>query len=252
MVGAKNHCVVMPDSNRNRAINDVIGSAFGASGQRCMANSVAILVGEARQWLPEMAGRAKKMVVDVGTNREADLGPVISPQARRRIIGLLDSGVEQGATILVDGRDLVVKGYEQGNFIGPTLFSGVTPDMDIYTREIFGPALCVIEVETLDEAIGIVNANPNGNGTAIFTSSGWAARKYENEIDVGQVGINVPIPVPVAYFSFTGSRASKLGDLGPNGKQAVQFWTQTKTVTARWFEPDHREGGRAHTTIDLQ
>jgi malonate-semialdehyde dehydrogenase (acetylating)/methylmalonate-semialdehyde dehydrogenase len=252
MMGAKNHCVVMPDANKDRAFNDVLGSAFGASGQRCMANSVAILVGEARKWLPEMAARAEKMVVDVGTNREADLGPVISPQARQRIIGLLDSGVEQGANLLVDGRGLVVKGYEKGNFVGPTLFSSVTVDMDIYTQEIFGPALCVMEVETLDEAISIVNANPNGNGTAIFTSSGWAARKYENDVDVGQVGINVPIPVPVAYFSFTGSRGSKLGDLGPNGKQAVQFWTQTKTVTARWFEPDHREEGKAHTTIDLE
>ncbi|HBY84578.1 MAG TPA: malonate-semialdehyde dehydrogenase, partial [Colwellia sp.] len=125
-------------------------------------------------------------------------------------------------------------------------------DMDIYTQEIFGPALCVLEAETLEEAIAIINANPNGNGTSIFTSSGWNARLFENEIDVGQVGINVPIPVPVAFFSFTGSRASKLGDLGPNGKQTVSFWTQTKSVTARWFEPDHEDGTNVHTTISMK
>jgi malonate-semialdehyde dehydrogenase (acetylating)/methylmalonate-semialdehyde dehydrogenase len=251
MMGAKNHCVIMPDASRDRAINDLLGSAFGASGQRCMAKPVAILVGNARQWLPEIVARAKKLVVGTGTNREADLGPVISPEARARIIGLLNTGVEQGANLLLDGRDLVVEGYEQGNFVGPTIFSAVTVDMDIYTQEIFGPALCVMEVATIDEAISIINANPNGNGTSIFTASGWTARKFENEVDIGQVGINVPIPVPVAYFSFTGSRGSKLGDLGPNGKQAVQFWTQTKTVTARWFEPDYREDDKVHTTISL-
>ncbi|MDG1731368.1 MAG: CoA-acylating methylmalonate-semialdehyde dehydrogenase [Thalassotalea sp.] len=251
MMGAKNHMVIMPDANKDRAINDLLGSAFGAAGQRCMANPVTILVGEARTWLPEIAERAKSMVIDAGTNRNADLGPVVSPQAKQRIIKLLNSGVEQGANLLVDGRDVVVPGYEKGNFVGPTMFSGVTTDMDIYTQEIFGPALCVLEVETLDEAIAIINANPNGNGTSIFTSSGYVARKYENDIDVGQIGINVPIPVPVAYFSFTGSRASKLGDLGPNGKEVTKFWTQTKSVTARWFEPDHEEGQKVHTTISL-
>ncbi|NMP15247.1 CoA-acylating methylmalonate-semialdehyde dehydrogenase [Thalassotalea sp. Y01] len=252
MMGAKNHMVIMPDANKDRAINDLLGSAFGAAGQRCMANPVTILVGEARNWLPEIAERAKKMIVDVGTNRAADLGPVVSPQAKQRIINILNTGVEQGANLLVDGRDCVVPGYEKGNFVGPTMFSGVTTDMDIYTQEIFGPALCVLEVDTLAEAIEIINSNPNGNGTSIFTSSGYVARTFENDIDVGQVGINVPIPVPVAYFSFTGSRASKLGDLGPNGKQVTQFWTQTKTVTARWFEPDHQDGETVHTTISLK
>ena len=252
MMGAKNHMVIMPDANKDRAINDLLGSAFGAAGQRCMANPVTILVGEARSWLPEIAERAKTLTIDAGTNRAADLGPVVSPQAKQRIIKLLDSGVEQGANLLVDGRDVVVPGYEKGNFVGPTMFSGVTTDMDIYTQEIFGPALCVLEAETLDEAIAIINGNPNGNGTSIFTSSGFVARKFENDIDVGQIGINVPIPVPVAYFSFTGSRASKLGDLGPNGKQVTQFWTQTKTVTARWFEPDHQDGEQIHSTISLK
>lgn len=252
MMGAKNHMVIMPDANKDRAINDLLGSAFGAAGQRCMANPVTILVGEARAWLPEMAERAKQMKVGPGSQRDADLGPVVSPQAKKRIIGLLNSGVEQGATMLVDGRDCQVEGYPNGNFVGPTMFTNVTPDMDIYTQEIFGPALCVLEAETLDEAIEIINANPNGNGTSLFTSSGWAARKFENDIDVGQIGINVPIPVPVAYFSFTGSRGSKLGDLGPNGSQVISFWTQTKTVTTRWFEPDHQDGAEIHTTISLK
>ncbi|ALO34319.1 methylmalonate-semialdehyde dehydrogenase [Colwellia sp. MT41] len=252
MMGAKNHMVIMPDANKDRAINDLLGSAFGAAGQRCMANPVTILVGEAREWLPEIVARAKLMKVGPGTQRDADLGPVVSPQAKARILSLLDSGVAQGAELLVDGRNCKVEGYPNGNFVGPTLFSKVTTDMDIYTQEIFGPALCVLEADTLDEAIDIINANPNGNGTSLFTSSGWAARKFENEVDVGQVGINVPIPVPVAFFSFTGSRGSKLGDLGPNGKQVVSFWTYTKSVTARWFEPDHQDGSTIHTTISMK
>jgi len=151
---------------------------------------------------------------------------------------------------VLDGRDAHVRGYEKGNFIGPTLFSGVTPDMTLYKEEIFGPVLCVLEADTLDEAIELVNANPNGNGTAIFTRSGAAAHRFQEHIDVGQVGINVPIPVPVPYFSFTGSRGSKLGDLGPYGKQVVQFYTQTKTVTSRWFDEDEQVGS-VNTTINL-
>jgi malonate-semialdehyde dehydrogenase (acetylating)/methylmalonate-semialdehyde dehydrogenase len=217
-----------------------------------MARLVTILVGEARSWMPEIIEKSKTMVIDSGTNRDADLGPVISPQAKARILSLINSGIKQGATLVVDGRNCKVDGYEKGNFVGPTMFTNVTTDMDIYTQEIFGPCLIMLEVETLDEAITIINANPNGNGTSIFTASGFNARKFENEIDIGQIGINVPIPVPVGYFSFTGSRGSKLGDLGPNGKQAVQFWTQTKSVTARWFEPDHIENERIETTISLK
>jgi len=252
MMGAKNHMVIMPDANKDRAINDLLGSAFGAAGQRCMANPVTILVGAAQQWLPEIVERAKLMKIGPGSQRDADLGPVVSPQAKARIENIITSGVEQGATLLIDGRNCKVEGYPNGNFVGPTLFTDVTTDMDIYTQEIFGPALCVLTAETLDEAIAVINANPNGNGTSLFTSSGWHARKFENDIDVGQVGINVPIPVPVAYFSFTGSRASKLGDLGPNGKQVVNFWTYTKSVTARWFEPDHQDGSKVHTTITMK
>lgn len=251
MMGAKNHCVIMPDANRSQAINNVIGSCFGAAGQRCMANSVVVLVGEAKEWLPEMIERSKEMKVGPGTQRDADLGPLVSPQARDRVVSLIDAGVAEGATLALDGRNISVDGYPEGNFVGPTIFTDVKPEMRIYSEEIFGPVMCVVCVDTLDDAIEFINANPNGNGTSIFTSSGWAARRYENDIDVGQVGINVPIPVPVAFFSFTGSRASKLGDLGPNGKQAIQFWTQTKTVTSRWFEPDSESLG-VNTTISMK
>ncbi|MDI4638708.1 MULTISPECIES: CoA-acylating methylmalonate-semialdehyde dehydrogenase [Halomonadaceae] len=250
MMGAKNHCVVMPDANRSQAINNLLGSAFGAAGQRCMANSVVVLVGEARAWLEDIVEGARKMKVGPGTQRDADLGPLVSPAARERVEGLIDAGAKEGATLALDGRGLKVDGYPNGNFVGPTVFSDVTADMTIYREEVFGPVLCVVGVETLDDAIAFVNANPNGNGTSIFTNSGWVARRYESDIDVGQVGINVPIPVPVAYFSFTGSRASKLGDLGPNGKQAIQFWTQTKTVTARWFEPENVSSG-INSTISM-
>lgn len=251
MMGAKNHCVIMPDANKDQAINNLLGSAFGAAGQRCMANSVTVLVGEAKNWIDEIVKKSAALKVGPGTDRDADLGPLVNKHAKARAISLIDSGVKQGAKLLLDGRDCKVAGYEKGNFIGPTIFSDVKPGMDIYDQEIFAPVLDIVCVDTLDDAIAFINANPNGNGTSIFTSSGWSARKYQNEIDVGQVGINVPIPVPVAYFSFTGSRASKLGDLGPNGKQVISFWTQTKTVTARWFEENSQSSG-VNTTISLK
>lgn len=251
MMGAKNHCVVLADANKEQAINNLIGAAFGAAGQRCMANSVVMLVGEARSWLPEIAARSKALKVGPGSDRTADLGPMVSKAAKARAAKLIQAGVDEGASLLLDGRECQVEGYADGNFMGPTIITGVNATNSAYTQEIFGPAMCVVEVDTLAQAIDFINANPNGNGTSIFTSSGWAARKFQNEIDVGQVGINVAIPVPVAYFSFTGSRASKLGDLGPNGKQALYFWTQTKTVTARWFAPDDN-GGQINTTISMK
>jgi len=251
MMGAKNHCVILPDANRNQAIDNIIGSAFGAAGQRCMANSVLVLVGKAREWLPEISERSRKLKIGPGSDRSADLGPLVSPSAKTRVEGLIGIGVKEGAELVLDGRNCRVENYADGNFVGPTIFAGVKSSMEIYSQEIFGPVLCVVGTDTLEEAIAFINANPNGNGTAIFTSSGFAARKFQNEIDVGQVGINVPIPVPAAYFSFTGSRGSKLGDLGPNGKQALDFWTQTKTVTARWFAPDAQQS-QVNTTISLK
>ncbi|WP_420232561.1 CoA-acylating methylmalonate-semialdehyde dehydrogenase [Pseudomonas sp. ABY48] len=251
MMGAKNHAVVLPDANREQTLNALVGAGFGAAGQRCMATSVVVLVGTAKQWLPELKALAQKLKVNAGSEPGTDVGPVISKRAKARILELIESGVQQGAKLELDGRGISVPGFEQGNFVGPTLFSGVTTDMRIYTEEIFGPVLVVLEVDTLDQAITLVNANPFGNGTGLFTQSGAAARKFQSEIDVGQVGINIPIPVPVPFFSFTGSRGSKLGDLGPYGKQVVQFYTQTKTVTARWFDDDSVNDG-VNTTINLR
>jgi len=165
--------------------------------------------------------------------------------------GLIERGIAEGAKLELDGRKPTVAGYEKGNFVGPTIFSGVKPGMSIYDQEVFGPVLAIVAADDLDQAIEFINANPNGNGTAIFTQSGAAARKFQEEIDVGQVGINLPIPVPVPLFSFTGSRASKLGDLGPYGKQVVMFYTQTKTVTQRWFDDSTTSHG-VNTTISLK
>jgi malonate-semialdehyde dehydrogenase (acetylating)/methylmalonate-semialdehyde dehydrogenase len=251
MMGAKNHAVVLPDANKDQTLNALVGSTFGAAGQRCMATSVTVLVGEARKWIPELVAKAKTLKVNAGSEAGADLGPVVSRSAKQRILGLIEQGIEGGAKLELDGRGIKVPGYEHGNFIGPTIFSEVTSDMAIYTTEIFGPVMVIVAVPTLDAAIALVNANPFGNGTAIFTQSGAAARRFQHEIDVGQVGINVPIPVPVPFFSFTGSRGSKLGDLGPYGKQVVQFYTQTKTVTSRWFEDGSTATG-VNTTISLK
>ncbi|KWI16483.1 CoA-acylating methylmalonate-semialdehyde dehydrogenase [Burkholderia ubonensis] len=250
MMGAKNHAVVLPDANREQTLNALVGAGFGAAGQRCMATSVAVLVGEARDWLPELVEKAKQLKVNAGHEAGTDVGPVVSKAAHARITGLIDEGVKEGAKLELDGRGVTVAGYEQGNFVGPTIFSNVKTDMSIYTHEIFGPVLVVLEADSLDDAIALVNANPFGNGVGLFTQSGAAARKFQSEIDVGQVGINIPIPVPVPFFSFTGSRGSKLGDLGPYGKQVVQFYTQTKTVTARWFDDD-TTAGPVNTTIRL-
>jgi malonate-semialdehyde dehydrogenase (acetylating)/methylmalonate-semialdehyde dehydrogenase len=250
MMGAKNHAVVMPDANKEQSINAVVGATFGAAGQRCMATSVTVLVGEARKWIPDIVAKAKTLKVNAGSEKDADLGPVVSKSAKNRILGLIEEGVKQGAKLELDGRGVKVSGYDKGNFIGPTIFSGVKTDMSIYTTEIFGPVMTIVGVDTLSDAIELINANPFGNGTGIFTQSGAVARKFQNEIDVGQIGINLPIPVPVPIFSFTGSRGSKLGDLGPYGKQAVQFYTQTKTVTERWFEDG--PSGAVNTTISLK
>jgi len=251
MMGAKNHAVVLPDANKEQSLNALVGSTFGAAGQRCMATSVTVLVGQAQKWIPDIVAKAKTLKVNAGSEKGADLGPVVSKNAKQRVLGLIEDGIKEGAKLELDGRAIKVAGYENGNFIGPTVFSGVRPSMKIYTTEIFGPVMVIVGVNTLDEAIALVNANPFGNGTGIFTQSGAAARKFQSEIDVGQVGINVPIPVPVPFFSFTGSRGSKLGDLGPYGKQVVQFYTQTKTVTSRWFDDSSVAAG-VNTTISLK
>ena len=244
-MGAKNHGVVMPDANKEHTLNQLIGAAFGAAGQRCMALSTAIFVGESRNWIPELAEKAKKLKVNAGHVPGTDVGPVISPQAKKRILSLIESGVKEGAKLVLDGRNVVVAGYEKGNFVGPTILSDVRPDMQCYREEIFGPVLVILSAATLDDAIRIINQNPYGNGTAIFTTNGATARKFTHEADVGQVGINVPIPVPLPMFSFTGSRGSFLGDANFYGKAGVNFFTQLKTVTQLWRQQDVTDSASA-------
>ena len=251
MMGAKNHAVVLPDANKEQTLNNLTGAAFGAAGQRCMAASVTVLVGEANGWIPDIIAKAKTLKVNAGHEPGTDVGPVVSCAARERVDGLIARGLADGAKLELDGRNPSVPGYESGNFVGPTIFSGAKPGMSIYDQEIFGPVQVIVSVDTLDEAIELINSNPNGNGVALFTQSGAAARKFQEDIDVGQVGINVPIPVPVPLFSFTGSRGSKLGDLGPYGKQVILFYTQTKTVTQRWFDDSTLSVG-VNTTISLK
>ena len=248
MMGAKNHGVILPDANKEQTLNQLAGAAFGAAGQRCMALSVVVLVGAAGEWIDDIKAKAEGLVVSAGKH-DKDLGPLISPAAKARVEHLIGTGVEEGASLLLDGRGITVEGFEKGNFVGPTIFDNVTADMQIYQQEIFGPVLCIMRAADLDEAIELLNANPHGNGTAIFTQSGAAAHKFQQDVQVGQIGINLPIPVPLPMFSFSGSRASKLGDLGPYGKQAVQFYTQTKTVTARWFDDEASRG--VNTTISI-
>ncbi|SFV00204.1 CoA-acylating methylmalonate-semialdehyde dehydrogenase [Pseudoduganella namucuonensis] len=251
MMGAKNHAIVLPDANKEQALNNLLGAAFGAAGQRCMALPVTVLVGEANDWIPELVEKARGLKISGGAEPGTDIGPLISCAAKERVESFIAGGIEGGAKLELDGRRPEVPGYEGGNFVGPTIFSGVKPGMAIYDQEIFGPVLCLVRAATLDEAIAFINGNPNGNGTAIFTQSGAAARKFQEEVEAGQIGINVPIPVPVPLFSFTGSGASKLGDLGPYGKQVILFYTQTKTITARWFD-DSSVAGPVNTTISLK
>ncbi|XP_022093151.1 probable methylmalonate-semialdehyde dehydrogenase [acylating], mitochondrial isoform X2 [Acanthaster planci] len=237
-MGAKNHGVIMPDANKENTLNQLCGAAFGAAGQRCMALSTAVFVGDSQEWIPDLIERAKKLKVNAGDQPGADLGPLISPVAKDRVCDLVQSGIEEGATVLLDGRDIKVPGYEKGNFVGPTLLSDVKPNMKCYKEEIFGPVLLIITVNTMDEAIDLINKNMYGNGTAIFTTNGATARQYTERIDVGQIGINVPIPVPLPMFSFTGSRGSFRGDTNFYGKQGIQFYTQLKTVTQLWKAED--------------
>ncbi|ELT95463.1 hypothetical protein CAPTEDRAFT_157455 [Capitella teleta] len=240
-MGAKNHGVIMPDANKEATLNALAGAAFGAAGQRCMALSTVVWVGESKEWIPELLERAKKLKVNAGHEAGTDLGPLISPEAKKRVCDLVQSGVDEGAELLLDGRSCVVPNYENGNFVGPTMLHKCTADMTCYQEEIFGPVLVSLEADTLDSAIETINANRYGNGTAIFTTNGATARKFTNEVDVGQIGVNVPIPVPLPMFSFTGSRGSFRGDTHFYGKQGINFYTQTKTVTQLWREEDAKD-----------
>ncbi|GEA11182.1 hypothetical protein KUL49_15570 [Alteromonas sp. KUL49] len=240
----------MPDANKDHVLNNLVGASVGAAGQRCMAISVAVFVGDSQSWIPELASRIAEVKPGVWDDKNAGFGPLISPQAKARVLSLIQQGKDEGAECLLDGSEFTVPGYESGNWVGPTVFSGVTPQMAIYQEEIFGPVLCCMQVETLEEALALVNANPYGNGTSIFTNSGAAARKYQRNVEVGQVGINVPIPVPMPFFSFTGWKNSFYGDLHAYGKQAIRFYTETKTITSRWLEDDIPSGPNLTISID--
>ena len=250
-MGAKNHACILPDADRAATIDALVGAAFGAAGQRCMALSVAVFVGDAKEWIPEIAAKAKELKVGSGFDEDVDVGPLISTDAKARVESLIQSGVDEGATLLIDGRDVTVDGkYAKGNFVGPTVMTDMNTDMTAYKEEIFGPVLNCLVVDTMDEAIEIINNCPYGNGTAIFTQSGAAARHFQHHIDVGQVGINVPIPVPLPMFSFTGSRASIRGDLNFYGKAGIHFFTQWKTVTAKWALEDNEHFGTVMPTMN--
>ena len=248
--GAKNHSVVMPDANKEHVINQMVGASVGAAGQRCMAISVAVFVGEAADWIDELADKISKVKPGLWDDKDAGFGPLISPKAKARVLSLIQQGKDEGATCVVDGSEFSVPGHESGNWVGPTVFKDVTSDMVIYQEEIFGPVLCCMCVDSLDEALVLVNSNPFGNGTSIFTQSGAAARKYQREVTVGQVGINIPIPVPLPFFSFTGWKNSFYGDLHAYGKQAIRFYTETKTITSRWLEDDVARGPNMTISID--
>ena len=233
--GAKNHAVVMPDADLDFAANHLTAAGFGSAGQRCMAIAVAVAVGEAAEPLIErLKDKAEAIKVGPGLEPDSDMGPVVTAQARERIAGYIDSGEAQGADVVVDGRTLEVEGG--GFFVGPTLLDGVTPEMDVYRDEIFGPVLAVVRVPTLAEAIDLINANPYANGTAIFTGSGQAARYFQRQVQVGMIGINVPIPVPMAFYSFGGWKSSLFGDKHVHGPEGIKFYTRGKVVTSRWPE----------------
>ena len=243
--GAKNHLIVMPDADLDQAADALIGAGFGAAGERCMAISVAVPVGEetADRLIEKLVPRIEKLRVAPYTDgNDVDYGPVVTAAAKERIMGLIQSGVDQGAKLVVDNRDFSLQGYEKGFFVGPHLFDHVTPDMDIYTQEIFGPVLSTVRAASYEEAIGLAMDHEYGNGTAIYTRDGDTARDFAHRINVGMVGINVPIPVPLAYHTFGGWKKSMFGDLNQHGPDSFKFYTRTKTITSRW-PSGIKEGG---------
>ncbi|EAQ63470.1 methylmalonate-semialdehyde dehydrogenase [Marinomonas sp. MED121] len=242
--GAKNHAIVMPDADMDNAVNQLVGAAFGSSGERCMALSVAVAVGDAAAdaLVEKMQAAMKGLKVGAFSDANNDFGPVITQAHKEKVVGYINSAQEQGAKLVVDGRDPQVSGYENGFFVGGTLIDNVTPDMQSYQEEIFGPVLQVVRVDSMQAAMDLIDAHEYGNGTCIFTRDGEAARYFSDNIQVGMVGINVPLPVPVAYHSFGGWKRSLFGDLHAYGPDAVRFYTKRKTVTQRWPSAGIREG----------
>ncbi len=239
--GAKNHMVVLPDADLDLATDSAVSAGYGSAGERCMAVSVLVAVGDvADRLLPRIRERIARLKVGPGDQPGMEMGPLVTREHHARVAGYVDQGVAEGARLLEDGRRLKVPGHEGGFFLGPCLFDGVTPDMTIYKDEIFGPVLSVVRCAGYEQALALVNSNPWANGVAIFTNDGGAARRFQNEVQVGMVGINVPIPVPMAYYSFGGWKASLFGDAHVHGREGVHFYTRGKVVTARWPEPQHR------------
>ena len=243
--GAKNHMIIMPDADMDKAADALVGAGYGAAGERCMAISVAVPVGDetADKLIEKLVPRIEKLKVGPYTaGEDVDYGPVITAAAKARIEGLIDSGVKEGAKLVLDGRGFQMQGYENGFFVGPSLFDNVTPDMEIYKEEIFGPVLSTVRAKSYDEALNLIMKNQYGNGTSIYTADGDTARDFASKVNVGMVGINFPIPVPLSYFTFGGWKKSAFGDLNQYGPDAFRFYTKTKTVTARWFS-GIKEGG---------
>jgi malonate-semialdehyde dehydrogenase (acetylating)/methylmalonate-semialdehyde dehydrogenase len=237
--GAKNHMVVLPDADLDLAADAAVNAGFGSAGERCMAISALVAVEPvANDLVAKITERMAKITTGDG-RREVDMGPLVTSAHRDKVALYLDAGVEAGADLVVDGRSVVPDGAASGFWLGPSLFDNVTPDMSIYTDEIFGPVLSVVRVPSYEAALELVNANPYGNGTAIFTNDGGAARRFQQEVEVGMVGINVPIPVPVSYYSFGGWKSSLFGDSHAHGSEGVHFYTRGKVVTSRWLDPSH-------------
>lgn len=246
--GAKNHAVVLPDADMHFAAEQLAAAAFGSAGERCMAISAAIAVGaEADRLMEQVDAQARSITVGSGRDAASEMGPIVTPESRDRIVGFIDSGEAQGAEIRVDGRGLVVPGFENGFFVGPTVIDCVDTSMDVYTNEIFGPVLSVVRVDDVDAAIDLINANPYGNGTAVFTNFGAAARRFVRGVHVGMVGINVPVPVPMAFHSFGGWKDSLFGEHHVHGPEGVEFYTRAKVVTQRWPE----SGMPGYASLDM-
>ena len=239
--GAKNHMVVLPDADMDLAADAAVSAGYGSAGERCMAISVVVTVGDAADRLiPEVMARIAKLRTGPGSDPDSEMGPLVTPEHRDKVVGLIDKGVEEGADLLVDGRGYTPDGFENGFYVAPTLFDKVSPTMEIYKHEIFGPVLSVVRVDHYQDAIEMINENPYGNGTALFTNDGGAARKFQTEIQVGMVGINVPIPVPLAFYSFGGWKSSIFGANPIYGAEGVRFYTKQKVVITRWPDPIYR------------
>jgi malonate-semialdehyde dehydrogenase (acetylating) / methylmalonate-semialdehyde dehydrogenase len=237
--GAKNHAVILPDADLDLAADAMVNAGFGSAGERCMAISACVAVGPiADDLVAKIAERTTPLKIGDGT-KDSDMGPLVTKVHRDKVASYIDAGEADGAKIVVDGRTVQANGGEDGFWLGPTLIDHVTPEMSVYTDEIFGPVLSVLRVESYDEALDLINTNPYGNGTAIFTNDGGAARRFQNEVEVGMIGINVPIPVPMAYYSFGGWKASLFGDSHAHGMDGVQFFTRQKAITSRWLDPSH-------------